>query len=141
MNFVSLSEVCTALRTALSDRPFVTRGYVAEAHRVRGSCYFTLIDGDARLSCALLRSVAMETDFWVTMGQVVEVTGYAECFRGKWQLRLVKARSSGDSSQGNNDSLFLDQWQISCPCALQNDAVQGLQNHALCGRAVVVTRR
>lgn len=85
------------LETALPDRPFLTRGHVIEVKRVRGSCYFTLADGDARLPCALLRSVAAQTDFWLTVGQMVEVEGYAECFRGHWQLRLVEARlAQGD---------------------------------------------
>lgn len=52
----------------------------------------SLADGDARLPCALLRPNAARTDFWVTLGQEVEVTGQAERFRGQWQLYVVEAR-------------------------------------------------
>ncbi|MCP4605078.1 MAG: exodeoxyribonuclease VII large subunit [Proteobacteria bacterium] len=92
LDLVDLSEVNTALGTALSDRPFVTRGYVVEVKRVRGSCYFTLADGDAQLPSVLLKQDGVRIDFWVTVGQVMEVKGYAECFQGRWQLRLVEAR-------------------------------------------------
>jgi len=91
-DIVGLRDVCAALPSALPDRPFVTRGRVAEVRRVRGSCYFTLADGAARLPCALLRQNAARTEFWVAVGQTVEVTGYAECFRGRWQLYVVEAR-------------------------------------------------
>lgn len=33
----------------------------------------------------------MHTDFWVTVGQQVEVTGHAEQFRGQWQLYVLEA--------------------------------------------------
>ncbi len=89
---VNLSQVCEALSSAPPDRPFATRGKVTKVKRVRGSCYFTLAEGDARLQCALLRQSAAQTDFWVASGQIVEVDGYAECFRGQWQLLMVAAR-------------------------------------------------
>jgi RecJ-like exonuclease len=100
MNCISLPNVCAALETAPPDRLFTTRGQVLEVHRVRGSCYFTLApsdvdelpDSDARLLCALLRANAARTDFWVMVGQEIEVTGYAEQFRGQWQLYVVQAR-------------------------------------------------
>ncbi len=100
VEMASLAEVCAVLRSVPGDRVLVTQGRVIEVHRVRGSCYFTLAPssgsgqggGDARLSCALLRRSAAQTDFWVTVGQVVDVTGYAECFRDRWQLRVVEAR-------------------------------------------------
>jgi exonuclease VII large subunit len=87
-----LAKVSAALETALPDRLFTTRGRVAEAHRVRRSCYFTLADGDVQLSCALLRRNAMSLDFWVVVGQEVEVTGYPENFRGRWQLYVLEAK-------------------------------------------------
>jgi len=89
---VSLPKVYKALSSAPPDRPFVTRGKVTKVKRVRGSCYFTLAEGDARLPCALLRRSAAQTDFWVTPGQMVEVEGYAECFREQWQLLVVAAQ-------------------------------------------------
>jgi exonuclease VII large subunit len=89
---VPLQEVSASLETALPDRLFTTRGEVAEAHRVRRSCYFTQAHGDARLHCALLRRNAMRLGFWVSMGQEVEVTGHAENFRGRWQLYVLEAR-------------------------------------------------
>lgn len=49
-------------------------------------------DGDARLPCALLRHNVVHTDFWVTVGQEIEVTGHAEQFRGQWQLYVLEAR-------------------------------------------------
>ena len=97
---VSLDEVSAALETALPDRLFTTRGRVAEVHRVRRSCYFTLVPGEtemsaggaAQLRCALLRRNAMRLDFWVSVGQEIEVTGYAEQFRSRWQLYTLDAR-------------------------------------------------
>jgi exonuclease VII large subunit len=89
---VPLQEVSASLETALPDRLFTTRGEVKEVHRVRRSCYFTLSDGDARLHCALLRRNAMRLDFWVSVGQEVEVAGYPENFRGRWQLYVLEAR-------------------------------------------------
>lgn len=47
---------------------------------------------DAQLPCALLSQNAAQTDFWVTVGQVVEVTGYAEHFGDRWQLYVVEAQ-------------------------------------------------
>jgi exonuclease VII large subunit len=96
----SLAEVSAALETALPDRLFTTRGRVTEVHRVRRSCYFTLVPGEAEVSaggaaqlhCALLRRNAMRLDFWVTVGQEIEVTGYAEQFRARWQLYTLEAR-------------------------------------------------
>ncbi len=88
---VPLSEVSASLETALPDRLFTTRGKVAEVHRVRRSCYFTLEHHDARLPCALLRRNAMRLDFWVSLEQEVEVTGYPEQFRGRWQLYVLEA--------------------------------------------------
>lgn len=89
---VPLQEVSASLETALPDRLFTTRGKVAEVHRVRRSCYFTLSDGKARLHCALLRRNAMRLDFWVSLGQEVEVAGYPENFRDRWQLYVLEAR-------------------------------------------------
>ena len=99
-NLVNLVEVCAALTLAAPDRVFVTRGQVVGVKRMRGSCYFALADpsaplrtgDDARLPCVLLRRNAAQIDFWVTVGQMVEVEGYAECFRGRWQLYVVEAR-------------------------------------------------
>jgi exonuclease VII large subunit len=88
---VPLQEVSASLETALPDRLFTTRGKVAEVRRVRRSCYFTLEDGDAHVHCALLRRNAMRLDFWVSVGQEVEVAGYAEQFRGRWQLYVLEA--------------------------------------------------
>lgn len=93
---VCLAEVRAALPTALPDRPFTTQGCVSEVHRVRRSCYFTLVPGETeaeepQLHCALLRRNAMRLDFWVTAGQEIEVTGYAEQFRGRWQLYTLEA--------------------------------------------------
>ena len=96
---VSLAEVRAALPTALPDRLFTTQGRVSQVHRVRRSCYLTLVSGEAeagaeepQLHCALLRRNAMRLDFWVTAGQEIEVTGYAEQFRGRWQLYTLEAR-------------------------------------------------
>jgi exonuclease VII large subunit len=89
---VPLHEVSASLETALPDRLFTTRGKVEEVHRVRRSCYFTLSDGRARLHCALLRRNAMRLDFWVSVGQEVEVSGYPENFRGRWQLYVLEAK-------------------------------------------------
>jgi exonuclease VII large subunit len=89
--FVPLQEVSASLETALPDRLFTTRGKVAEVHRVRRSCYFTLADGEARLHCALLRRNAMRLNFWVSPGQEVEVAGYPENFHGRWQLFVLEA--------------------------------------------------
>ncbi|MBN1811693.1 MAG: exodeoxyribonuclease VII large subunit [Anaerolineae bacterium] len=89
---VLLREVSAFLETALPDRLFTTRGKVVEVHRVRRSCYFTLADGDARLHCALLRRNAMRLDFWVSVGQEVEVAGCPENFRDRWQLYVLEAR-------------------------------------------------
>jgi exonuclease VII large subunit len=89
---MELAEVCTALETASPDQIFTTRGRVVEVYRVRRSCYFTLADWDERLSCALLRRYAAQIGFWVRVGQVVEVTGCAEQFRGRWQLFVTQAR-------------------------------------------------
>ncbi|MBN1979507.1 MAG: exodeoxyribonuclease VII large subunit [Anaerolineae bacterium] len=89
---VSLQEVSASLETALPDRLCTTRGNVVEARRVRRSCYFTLADGDACLHCALLRRNAMRLDFWVSPGQEVEVAGYPENFRDRWQLYVLEAR-------------------------------------------------
>ena len=89
---VPLREVSASLGIAPSDRLFTTRGEVVEVHRVRRSCYFTLADGDARLHCALLRRNAMRLDFWVSAGQEVEVTGYPENFRDRWQLYVLEAK-------------------------------------------------
>lgn len=102
MHFIHLPEVCAALETAPPDRTFATRGRVVEVHRVRGSCYFTLGPGEGeqpsdkvvRLPCALLRRNAARTDFWVTVGQEIEVVGHAEQFRGRWQLYVLEARLS-----------------------------------------------
>jgi len=96
---IDLEEVSASLETALPDRLLSTQGRVVAVHRVRGSCYFTLADGEAQLKCALLRRNAARTDFWVTPGQVVEVTGYAENFRGRWQLYVMEARlARGDAA-------------------------------------------
>jgi RecJ-like exonuclease len=92
VNRVSLASVCAALETALPDRLFTTQGWVADVHRVRSSCYFTLADSDTRLPCALLRHNVVHTDFWVTVGQEIEATGHAERFRGQWQLYVLEAR-------------------------------------------------
>jgi exonuclease VII large subunit len=89
---VSLASVCAALETAPPDRLFTTQGQVADVHRVRSSCYFTLADGDTRLLCALLRHNMVHADFWVTVGQEIEVSGYAEQFKGLWQLYVLEAR-------------------------------------------------
>jgi exonuclease VII large subunit len=89
---VPLQEVGASLETALPDRLFITRGEVAAVHRVRRSCYFTLADDGARLHCALLRRNAMRLDFWVSPGQEVQVTGYPENFRDRWQLYVLEAR-------------------------------------------------
>jgi hypothetical protein len=97
---VSLAEVSAELATALPDRLLATQGRVAEVHRVRRSCYFTLVPGESEISasgevqlhCALLRRNAMGLGFWVTVGQEIEVTGYAEQFRGRWQLYTLDAR-------------------------------------------------
>lgn len=89
---VPLPEVSASLETALPDRLFTTRGKVEEVHRVRRSCYFTLSDDDARLHCALLRRNAMRLDFWVSEGQEVEVSGYPESFRDRWQLYVLEAK-------------------------------------------------
>jgi exonuclease VII large subunit len=97
---VGLAEASAALETALPDHLFVTQGRVVQVHRVRRSCYFTLVpsesetaDGDGvQLHCALLRRNAMYLDFWVTVGQEIEVTGHAERFRGRWQLYTLDAR-------------------------------------------------
>lgn len=89
---VPLQEVSASLETALPDRLFTTRGKVVEVHRVRRSCYFTLSDGDARLHCTLLRRNAMRLDFWVSVRQEVEVAGYPENFRGRWQLYVLEAK-------------------------------------------------
>jgi exonuclease VII large subunit len=89
---VPLQEVSASLETALPDRLFTTRGKVVEVRRVRRSCYFTLSDGGARLHCALLRRNAMRLDFWVSTGQEVEVSGYPENFRDKWQLYVLEAK-------------------------------------------------
>jgi exonuclease VII large subunit len=91
-NVTDLAEVSASLQTAPPDRLFTTRGKVEEVHRVRRSCYFTLSDGDARLHCALLRRNAMSLDFWVSVGQEVEVSGYPENFRGRWQLYVLEAK-------------------------------------------------
>jgi len=92
IDLADLSEVCQTLSLVLPDQAFVTQGKVVEVKRVRGSCYLTLADESARLPCALLRREAAQIDFWVTVGQVVEVTGYAECFRDRWQLFVIYAR-------------------------------------------------
>jgi exonuclease VII large subunit len=95
-NVTDLAEVSASLQTAPPDRLFTTRGKVAAVHRVSGSCYFTLaqseVEGGVRLKCALLRRQAARTDFWVSVGQTVEVTGHAENFRGRWQLYVLEAR-------------------------------------------------
>jgi exonuclease VII large subunit len=88
---IPLPEVSASLETALPDRLFTTRGRVTAVHRVHRSCYFTLEDRDGRLPCALLRRNAMRLDFWVSPGQEVEVAGYAEQFRGRWQLYVLEA--------------------------------------------------
>jgi exonuclease VII large subunit len=94
-----LAEVSASLETALPDRLLSTQGRVVAVHRVRGSCYFTLADGEAQLRCALLRRNAARIGFWVTVGQLVEVTGYAENFRGRWQLYVMEARlARGDAA-------------------------------------------
>jgi len=92
MESIALADVCEALEHAPPDRLFTTRGKVEEVRHVRRSCYFTLSDGDARLHCALLRRNAMRLDFWVSVGQEVEVAGYPENFRGRWQLYVLEAR-------------------------------------------------
>jgi exonuclease VII large subunit len=75
-NVASLAEVSGALETALPERLLTTHGRVADVHRVRRSCYFTLvpseaetpIGGETQLHCALLRRNAMRLDFWVATG-------------------------------------------------------------------------
>jgi exonuclease VII large subunit len=95
----NLAEVSAALETAPPDRLFATQGRVTAVHRVRGSCYFTLADGETQLKCVLLRRNAARTDFWVAPGQVIEVTGYAENSRGRWQLYVVEAKlARGDAA-------------------------------------------
>jgi exonuclease VII large subunit len=89
---MDLAEVKAALETAISGEAFTARGRVVEVHRVRRSCYFALSDGRVELDCAMLRRQAARTDFWVRVGQEVEVTGYAERFRGRWQLLVAEAR-------------------------------------------------
>jgi exonuclease VII large subunit len=89
---MELADVCAGLEEAAPDQLFTTRGRVVEVHRVRRSCYFTLADWDERLPCALLRRYAAGIGFWVRVGQVVEVTGHAEQFRGRWQLFVTDAK-------------------------------------------------
>ena len=91
IELAELREVHAALTTAPPDRAFVTQGEVVEVKRVRRSCYFTLADGDTQLPCALLRRNAAQANFWVTAGQIVEVTGYAERYKDHWQLYVVAA--------------------------------------------------
>ena len=44
------------------------------------------------MPCAMLRRQAARTDFWMTVGQEVEVTGRAEQFHGRYQLFVLEAR-------------------------------------------------
>ena len=89
---MDLAHVSAALPTASPDESLTTRGRVAGVHRVRRSCYFTLSEGETELPCAMLRRQAAGIDFWVTVGQEVEVTGRAEQFRGRHQLFVLEAR-------------------------------------------------
>jgi hypothetical protein len=88
---IDLADVRAALEKALPNQLFATRGRVVEVHRVRRSCYFILADWDERLPCALLRRYAAGIGFWMRVGQIVEVTGYAEQFCGQWQLFVTQA--------------------------------------------------
>jgi RecJ-like exonuclease len=90
ISFTSLWEVGEALPGSLSDRLFLTRGKVVEVHRERRDYIFTLAEGDAQLECILLWRAAAKLDFRVTVGQVLEVTGYADAQNGR--LDVMEAR-------------------------------------------------
>ena len=88
LDIAALPEVCETLPTAMPDCPFRTQGKVVAVRYEQDHCHFTLSDGEARLLCVVSRQTV---DFWVEVGQTVEVEGYAGRSEGQPRLDVVVA--------------------------------------------------